>query len=174
MKRRTTLPALAALGLLALLCGGCAEGGAGGDEQPPGTGGFQPGPPGQPPPYGSGSSYTSGPGGGETSGPPQCDETLRRCPHTFSLPQQGGEKAVEVRGTFAPDGWKKGVPMALEDGVWSAEIYVPWAQDVEYKFVVDGNWITDPGNPNKVDDGQSGYNSLLEGVTCDDWICEPP
>lgn len=32
---------------------------------------------------------------------------------------------------------------------------------VEYKFIVDGKWITDPLNPNKVDNGVGGENSFF-------------
>ena len=33
--------------------------------------------------------------------------------------------------------------------------------DYEYKFVIDGEWIPDPSNPNQVSDGYGGYNSTL-------------
>ena len=36
------------------------------------------------------------------------------------------------------------------------------------------SWITDPGNPNQVDDGFGGFNSLLDGITCAEWTCAPP
>jgi len=38
----------------------------------------------------------------------------------------------------------------------------------QYKFVVDGDWITDPKNPNKVDDGFGGSNSVLEVLECEE------
>jgi len=66
--------------------------------------------------------------------------------------------------------------MTLSGGTWSAEVYLPWDTNVQYKFVVDGSsWITDPGNPNQVDDGFGGFNSLLDGITCEDgeWECRP-
>jgi glycosidase len=58
--------------------------------------------------------------------------------------------------------------------VWSATVDVPWDAPVEYKFVVDGNWITDPSNPDQVDDGVGGFNSVIDGITCEEWTCEPP
>lgn len=32
----------------------------------------------------------------------------------------------------------------------------------QYKFIVDGQWITDPNNANKIENEYDGYNSLLE------------
>ena len=34
----------------------------------------------------------------------------------------------------------------------------------QYKFIVDGVWLEDPANPNTVDDGQGGMNSVLTVV----------
>jgi glycosidase len=145
-------------------------------EHPPGAaGGFTPGDPGT----GTGAGYGSGASyGGEDPvdppGPPECDDALKRCAYEFTLPQVGSEQSVEVRGSFAPDGWDNGVPMSLSAGVWSAIVDVPWDAPVEYKFVVDGNWITDPNNPDQVDDGVGGFNSVIDGITCEEWTCEPP
>lgn len=144
-------------------------------EQPPiGTGGFDPGPPGSNPGSGYGASYGGDTPPDDPPGPPECDDEFKRCLHEFTLPQQGDEQSVELRGDFAPDGWENGAVMTLQAGVWSVAVNVPWDTPVQYKFVVDGNWITDPNNPNQVDDGQGGFNSLLDGVTCDDWTCVPP
>ncbi len=38
--------------------------------------------------------------------------------------------------------------------------FAPTAR-VEYKFIVDGKWITDPMNPNKIDNGVGGENSFF-------------
>ncbi len=37
----------------------------------------------------------------------------------------------------------------------------PNSARVEYKLIVDGKWITDPLNPNKVDNGVGGENSVF-------------
>jgi glycosidase len=34
--------------------------------------------------------------------------------------------------------------------------------------------MADPGNPDQVDDGFGGFNSVLDGVTCEEWTCVPP
>jgi glucoamylase len=38
----------------------------------------------------------------------------------------------------------------------------PTAGRIEYKLIVDGNWIIDPRNPKKIDNGVGGENSVLE------------
>jgi 1,4-alpha-glucan branching enzyme len=47
------------------------------------------------------------------------------------------------------------------DGEWT--LFFPLAPGVyQYKFVIDGRqWVTDPGNPEKVSDGFEGENSVL-------------
>lgn len=90
----------------------------------------------------------------------------------FTLDGDGGAHAsVVVAGDF--NGWG---PTAAEGG--DALGYHPdidlWVGKVDvepgayaYKLVVDGAWWTDPENPDSVDDGFGGRNSLLT-VTCAD------
>jgi 1,4-alpha-glucan branching enzyme len=47
-----------------------------------------------------------------------------------------------------------------EDGMWHGSVELAPGQ-YQYKFVVDGTWIEDPGNPKTVDDGHGGVNSVL-------------
>ena len=168
--------------VLAVATAACAEGISSHeqDPSPPNDHVFDPGTGGAPQGYGSGASYgagatygSGGSGAGEV-GPPVCAEELRQCAHVFTLPY-GGETSVAVRGDFAPDGWTVGVPMTLAGSGWSASVDVPWDTPVAYKLVIDGSqWITDPGNPNLVDDGFNGFNSALDASTCDAWTCAPP
>jgi hypothetical protein len=61
------------------------------------------------------------------------------------------------------------------DGVnWTATVPVPWDTAVQYKFRVDGSdaWVVDPNNPDSVDDGFGGKNSLLEPTTCEEFSCD--
>src|SRR5882724_7098694 len=54
---------------------------------------------------------TSGTGmaeGGGGSGPPMCDDVLKRCDHVFTYKDMG-EGKVEVHGDF--DSWGAGMPM---------------------------------------------------------------
>jgi glycosidase len=117
---------------------------------------------------------TGGMGGDGGSGPPMCDDTLKRCDHLFTYPA-GNESSVEVRGDFAPDAWTAGIPMIKSGGSWTATVKLPWSTDVLYKFYVDGSmWVTDPTNPLKVDDGFGGFNSKVLAATCDVWTCDDP
>lgn len=48
-----------------------------------------------------------------------------------------------------------------EQGLWQLTVYLApgrWS----YKFVEDGLWLSDAGNPLKHSDGQGGYNSMLQ------------
>ena len=163
-----------AVGLVTLSCIACGNSDLVGN--PPGGGGFTPGPPGD----GNGTGYSTSSGANGTGGtggdpgPPDCVEAERRCLHEFTFQSQGGEQTVEVHGDFAPDGWTTGVPMALANGEWAADVDIAWNTPVQYKFVVDGVWMTDPANPNTIPDGYGGQNSLLAGETCEVWTCEAP
>lgn len=147
-------------------------------DPPDGLGGYDPGD--GPPPNG-GTMYGSsgGPGGAGGAGggppmPPMCDDSLKRCDYEFSLPDSG-QTTIEVRGSFSPTGWMMGVPLVKSGGKWSVVVPIPYNQQVQYKFVIDGNnWITDPTNPNTIDDGFGGLNSLLSATTCDPWTCDEP
>lgn len=106
-------------------------------------------------------------------GPPECDDADKRCPHEFTLPDMS-YSSVEVIGGFASDGWTTGASMSLDAGTWRVITGVPWDTPVEYKFRVNGGqgYIPDPNNPNQVDDGFGGFNSVLDAATCEDWDCE--
>ena len=82
---------------------------------------------------------------------------------------RGNAKQVQVTGDFT--GWKPA------DSLSQDEPYAPPKQDydtnkslsiefkptarVEYKLIVDGKWITDPLNSNKIDNGVGGENSFF-------------
>ncbi|MGB1013999.1 MAG: glycogen-binding domain-containing protein, partial [Nannocystaceae bacterium] len=104
--------------------------------------------------------------------PPQCEDELKRCAYTFTYPD-GGEQAVSVMGDYAADGWSEGVAMTVVGDVWTADVELPWDLPVQYKFRINGeNWVLDPNNPETIDDGFGGENSLLEPMTCDPWTCD--
>lgn len=104
--------------------------------------------------------------------PPMCDDALKRCEHEFTYPD-GGESSVDVMGSFSPDGWTTGAPMTSDGTTWRVTVTVPWDAEVQYKFRINGDmWIVDPNNPNQKDDGFGGFNSLLDGVTCEEFTCE--
>jgi 1,4-alpha-glucan branching enzyme len=79
-------------------------------------------------------------------------------------------KTVNLAGTFndwggtlhGPFNPSIDVMRKNETGVW--ELVVPLKPGkYEYKFVIDGGitWEEDPNNPERVDDGYGGYNSIL-------------
>lgn len=106
--------------------------------------------------------------------PPMCDDSLKRCDYEFTFPDSG-ESSVDVMGDFAPDGWTKGAPMTSDGTTWRVTVPVPWDTQVLYKLRIDGtNWIPDPNNPNQVDDGFGGFNSVLSPQTCEEFTCVAP
>ncbi|MEO1652516.1 MAG: glycogen-binding domain-containing protein, partial [Bacteroidota bacterium] len=46
------------------------------------------------------------------------------------------------------------------DGAWEVILELPPGEHT-YKYVVDGDWFTDPHNPQTIDDGAGNTNSLL-------------
>jgi glycosidase len=69
---------------------------------------------------------------------------------------------VSVAGSF--NGWSKdknamGGPDA--NGVYSASVEVG-PGTYQYKFLVDGEWILDPANPEKISDNFGGFNSVVK------------
>ena len=90
---------------------------------------------------------------------------------TSSAPVVTGESAafeadfpdagsVYLAGTF--NGWDPAVQPLVkgDDGLWRTVIELEPGEHL-YKFVVDGTWMEDPGNPDSVDDGYGGANSIL-------------
>lgn len=75
----------------------------------------------------------------------------------FSVRMPGARK-VEIAGSFTD--WKP-EPCEASGSVWrSAFTLAPG--DHEYRFVVDGRWVADPGNPRKAADPFGGHNSVVE------------
>ena len=54
-------------------------------------------------------------------------------------------------------------PMAKAGADWSVSFDLPEDARFEYKFVVDGQWVLDPKNPKRGDNGVGGENSIYEG-----------
>lgn len=77
-----------------------------------------------------------------------------------SIRPEGGAERIVLAGDF--NGWSRdATPLARgADGVWRTSLVVPsgvWS----YKFIVDGRWLPDPLNRERVDDGHGGENSVL-------------
>ncbi|KAK8241328.1 hypothetical protein IWZ00DRAFT_65783 [Phyllosticta capitalensis] len=67
---------------------------------------------------------------------------------------------VHVTGTF--DDWAKSVKLDKQpDGAFEKTVHLPANDEkVQYKFVVDGNWVTNQSAPQE-DDGHGIYNNVL-------------
>ena len=66
---------------------------------------------------------------------------------------------VRIAGSF--NGWSTTAnPMTKSGSTWTATINIPNGVH-QYKLFVDGNYLTDPGNPFTAPDGLGGYNSRL-------------
>ncbi len=92
--------------------------------------------------------------------PALAEDGLRKVTFRFQ-PVIGGVETVSVAGTF--NDWRADKhPMndADGDGVFTATLTL---QDGKYfyKLVVDGNWITDPANPETEEDHNGKVNSVL-------------
>ena len=96
-------------------------------------------------------------------------------------PQAGGivfrfeapsAKVVQLAGNWPENNWLAGQAQtgsflvgemtdADKDGIWERVEPLPSGR-YQYKFVIDRvNWKFDPSNPQRVDDGFGGFNSLL-------------
>ncbi|MCA9610375.1 MAG: DUF1587 domain-containing protein, partial [Myxococcales bacterium] len=87
-------------------------------------------------------------------------------PTTFTYDPAGRAlSSVHVAGTF--NGWDAAAwPMTRSGIVWTLTRALPVGVH-EYKLVLNGGeWIPDPANPDRADDGFGGSNSRLE-ITCD-------
>jgi hypothetical protein len=102
------------------------------------------------------------PGGPDASGPDAAPDAP--CAAEFRLAGYPAADSVWLTGSFlgwAGDPGDGAVVLARgDDQVWSAEHLVAPGHHV-YKFIVDAtDWIADPDNPDGVDDGFGGHNSI--------------
>ncbi len=68
-------------------------------------------------------------------------------------------KMVQAPGEF--NGWTPSrAPLTIKDGKWAASLLlIPGTY--QYQFIVDGKWMTDPANPDSVDNNMGAFNSVL-------------
>lgn len=89
---------------------------------------------------------------------------VHRPNHRFVLHGYAQAREVRLSGTFN-DWADPGYRMRREGEDWTYEVYLPLGK-TQYKFVVDGQWITDPGNPLWEENEHRTGNSIL-------WISQP-
>lgn len=73
------------------------------------------------------------------------------------IPRQSVQLASEITDWGAR-------PISMSEtspGRYELELEEPWLHKIRYKFVVEGQWVTDPLNPTRVDDGHGGSNSVI-------------
>lgn len=82
---------------------------------------------------------------------------------TFEFRPARADAHVSLAGSF--NGWNvSATPMErMGDGAFRATVELPAGRHL-YKFVIDGGkqWVADPANPQREDDGQGGFNSVIE------------
>ncbi|MFI5171225.1 MAG: alpha-amylase family glycosyl hydrolase [Chitinophagales bacterium] len=78
----------------------------------------------------------------------------------FSFDPKGNTYSkVSIVGDLS--GWNPNVIfMENKNGVWQTELILNPGR-YQYQIVADGNWFLDPNNPEKIDNGIGGFNSLM-------------
>ncbi len=79
--------------------------------------------------------------------------------HVFTLKGHEQARNVILSGSFVNWDEKTLRMNKVKDG-WALPVYLKEGTHA-YKFIVDGNWINDPANQFKVNDGKGNVNSLL-------------
>lgn len=98
---------------------------------------------------------------------PDCPEADRSAELRFVLADDG-QTDVSLAGSF--NSWSP-EPMVKQGPEWVTTVGdLAWGSEIQYKFVVDGDWIADPSNASQVPDGYGGYNSTLT-VSSDWYTC---
>lgn len=72
-----------------------------------------------------------------------------------------GSREVFLSGDF--NGWKHGTVRLVKgsDNVWRVILKLAPNRSYDYKYIIDGNWITDPNNPDLNPDTAGGANSII-------------
>jgi len=79
--------------------------------------------------------------------------------HLFYLAGHEDAQNVIVSGTF--NHWdERDFRMKRVDGAWQLRVKLP-PGDHQYRFIVDGNWMEDPANSNKVENEFGEHNSVV-------------
>lgn len=79
--------------------------------------------------------------------------------YVFELKGFENSKSVIVTGTF--NNWNESYfQMKKTNGKWQAQVWLPKGKS-HYKFIVDGQWITDPANEVKERNEHNTFNSVI-------------
>ncbi|NNF00310.1 MAG: hypothetical protein HKN25_14920, partial [Pyrinomonadaceae bacterium] len=73
----------------------------------------------------------------------------------------GEAKSVMLAGDFT--NWAPRIQLEkVDDGLFVKRVDLDNSARAEYKLIIDGKWMIDPGNPQKIDNGVGGENSIVE------------
>ncbi|GAB4093652.1 glycogen-binding domain-containing protein [Flaviaesturariibacter terrae] len=79
--------------------------------------------------------------------------------HVFFLKGSTEARRVLLAGSF--NDWRETeLPLTRVSDGWFLPVYLSEGTHT-YKFIADGRWLSDPGNPNTLPDGHGGKNSVL-------------
>jgi hypothetical protein len=79
--------------------------------------------------------------------------------YTFKLNGYANARKIMLAGSF--NNWNaNNIIMEKSGGVWQKQLYLHDGTQA-YRFLVDGKWITDPANPNKIQGDDGFTNSVL-------------
>ena len=83
----------------------------------------------------------------------------RKINYTFTYDSRGESfKSILLSGEF--NGWTpKNTELKKENGIWKTDLNLD-AGKYQYQIVVDGKWMLDKNNPDSIDNGVGGFNSL--------------
>ena len=69
------------------------------------------------------------------------------------------EEATEVFMANSADNWESRTPCVFVDGKYQVTLKVCGTESVQYKFIVDGEWVCDE-NVDITDDGEGNLNNV--------------
>lgn len=82
-----------------------------------------------------------------------------RCNYTFKLNGYSNARKITLAGSF--NNWDaNSIILEKKGGIWQKQLYLHDGTQA-YRFLVDGKWITDPANPNKIKGNDGQINSVL-------------
>jgi hypothetical protein len=116
---------------------------------------------------GDGTDIDAAMAGPDGPGPDGAIDAAATCTKAFRLDGHSIASSVSLTGSFT--GWAASPPAAIaftlgNDGAWTGSHTFAVGLH-QYKFVVSGNqWIADPTNPDRADDGLGGQNSVYTCV----------
>ena len=85
-----------------------------------------------------------------------------KCNRSFMYRPAQGVSEIKIGGSFENPPWSGNLLLNDEDqdGIWTVDLELAEGE-YQYKMIVDGNWILDVDQLNRVDNGQGDQNHLI-------------